>query len=202
MIDKNDNSHDLTVGDVLRAMSKPHYPEYILKSVEQIGSWMRECLTGPTLSEDDFRADYDRLYGQLEWMRDHVDFLGEDSQEEELQESVTSEAVVISLDIGVQEEAIRMAIDHAAIFNPGKCRRIWLLSDSWIPGEIFRYGKHIRALEDRGVSFRFILVTPGGWTEIPLFDDASVPRRNLGMNDYARRLPRGDHDQDLNNRFD
>nr|WP_321499582.1 hypothetical protein [uncultured Dethiosulfovibrio sp.] len=198
MKDKSDDSRNFTVGDVLKAMSKPHYPEYILKSVEQVGNWMRECLVSSDRSEEDFRADYDKLYGQLEWMKDHVDFLGEDDEEKA---GLASEAVVISLDVGIQEEAVRMAIDHAAIFNPGRCRRIWMISDSWVPGEVFRYGRHIKALEERGVSFRFILVTPGGWTEIPLFDDGRS-RRNLGFNDYAKGLSSGDHDQDLNNRFD
>lgn len=195
MKDKKDDSRNLTVGDVLKAMSKPHYPEYILKSVEQIGAWMKECLTNSDRSEEDFRADYDKLYDQLEWMRDHVDFLGEEEEEGKEGERVASEAVVISLDVGIQEEAVRMAIDHAAVFNPGRCRRIWMLSDSWVPGEVFRYGRHIKVLEDRGVSFRFILVTPGGWTEIPLFDDGR-PRKNLGFNDYARGLSSGDSDQE------
>ncbi len=194
MIDKNDNSKEWTVGEVLEAMSKPRYPEYILKSVEQIGLWMKECLQAQfSALEDDFRADYDRLYGQLEWMRDHADFLGEDPDGVA---SGASEAVVISLETGDQEEAMRMAIDHAAIFNPGKCQRVWILSDSWLPGEVFRYSRHIKAMESKGVSFRFILVTPGGWTEIPLHDDGRA-RGDLGWNDRATGVAGGDYDQDI-----
>lgn len=187
MTEKNDNAREWTVGEVLEAMSKPRYPEYILKAVEQIELWMNECL------ESDFRADYDRLYSQLDWMRGHGDFLGDGMDRKDFG---APEAVILSLDGDDQDEAVRLAIDHAAIFNAGRCQRVWIISDSWLPSEVFRYGSHIKALEDRGISLRFILVTPGGWTEIPLQSDGEL-RGHLGWNDGATGVAGGDWDQDI-----
>jgi hypothetical protein len=166
MTEKNDNLERWTVSEVLEAMSKPGYPEYIVKAVEQIQLWMKEGLDPSVQSGDPFYADYDKLYYQLDWLRNHVTFLGEDGQ------GAPSEAIVVSLDPGDQDEAMRMAVDHVAIFSDGKCDRVWILSDSWLPGEIFRYRRHMEILRARGVDFHFLLTTPEGWTEIPLYGES------------------------------
>lgn len=185
-MDKDDKERNWTVREVLDAMSKPPYPEYILKALDQIGLWMNECLKG------DFRADYDGLYSQLDWMREHGDFFS-DSMEQ--RPGGSSEAVILSLDGDEQDEALRLAIDHAAVFNAGKCQRVWIISDSWLPSEIFRYGNHIKALEARGISIRFILATPAGWTEIPLQTDGKS-KGPLGWNDGATGVAGNDFDRD------
>ncbi|PIE55564.1 MAG: hypothetical protein CSA35_00130 [Dethiosulfovibrio peptidovorans] len=172
MTDKNDDLQEWTVEQVLKAMTTPEYPEYVLQAVEQLQIWMNEKLSAP--GDEGLTTDYDRLYAQLDWIRKHAAFLGEDG------DTSPSEAVVVSLEPSDQDEAMRMAIDHVAIFNRN-CQRIWLLSDSWVPGEVLRYQRHIRALEGRNVSFRFLLITPCGWTEIPLRQD-DAPGDSLGWN--------------------
>jgi hypothetical protein len=63
---------------------------------------------------------------------------------------------------------MRVAIDYASIFNSEKCRRVWIISDSFNFMDISGYVAHISKLSERGIKFRFLLVTPWGWIEMPI----------------------------------
>ena len=79
-----------------------------------------------------------------------------------------SDTIIISLAPPDYEGGLRAAIDHAAIFNRGKCHRVWIFSDSFNLDDVVRFIPHVDALIEQGISLRFLLITPWGWVELPL----------------------------------
>lgn len=178
MTEKGKNHREWTVSEVLSSMSSSLYPEYVIKAAEQICLWMRESLDSPPQeSTEEIAIEYEHLYNKLDWLKDHVSFLGESEPE------TGSEAVVISLETADLDDAMRIALDHVAIFSRGKCSKVWIISDTWLPGDVLRYRKHLEALSADGISFRFLLVTPEGWTEIPLYASGFSGKKSLPWND-------------------
>ncbi|MGC9490828.1 MAG: hypothetical protein ACP5CD_06340 [Thermovirgaceae bacterium] len=163
---------EMTVGDLLKAMSGPTQPPFIIRLVSVVQDWMANVMYPDADGQtDDFFqsyadrkiADPENLFGQLEWMERNADLLPA------FYSPVGHEDVVV-LCVGPIDfdEGMRMTVDHAALFGRATCKRVWLISDSWMIGEVARYAQHIKALEMYGVQLRFLLVTPWGWVEIPI----------------------------------
>jgi len=180
MEEKREPREEVRISEILRAMERPAYPEYIQKAVEQIQGWMATALEGedfPGSVEEDVFSSMERRFGmdpeyffaQMEWLQAHAEVIPSMQPLGEARE----DAVVIAIAPMDIEEGLRIAIDHAAVFSAESCKRVWILSDNWVLGESFRYQPHVQTLKKRGVEFHYILVTPWGWTEIPF-------TRNLG----------------------
>ena len=180
--DRNQPSDSWTVGEILSAMSGSDYPQYILKIVSQVQQWMDESIRADNPSQDIdpvaalfenvMEMDGEALFNSLEWVDEYADLLPN------VKRPYGNEDVV-ALHVGPAdfEDSMRMAIDYAALFSRGVSRRVWLISDTFIIGDVYRYISHIRALNSQGVAFRFLLVTPWGWTEIPLAADSAPSSR-------------------------
>ncbi|MCF7935210.1 MAG: hypothetical protein K9L28_02550 [Synergistales bacterium] len=164
------DEEQLTVGQVLRAMEGPECPPYIRSLVAQVQEWMiTNTVQDGFLSEDElpgmgerrFQGDPESLLGKIDWVTSYADLLPPS-------EGIGQrEAVVLALGPMDVDEGLRMAVDHAALFSQGRCKKVWLLCDNWIAGDVMRYQRHLLELARRGVEIRALLVTPWGWTEIP-----------------------------------
>lgn len=167
-----DGKDTWTVKQVLEAMSGPDYPPFIRDLLAQLQDWMATVLLGdnPALQEDllfgggerAFQVDMEGLFQQIEWVESKVDLLPSASQP-----SGREEAVVLCLGLELYE-GLRIAVDHTALFGRGACRRAWIVTDNWNIMDILRYRPHVQALSAQGISLRFVLITPWGWTEAPV----------------------------------
>lgn len=160
------------VGDVLDAMSASKTPNYVIRIMQEVQNWLS------TAVEDEFHADLvdvfagggDRnynadleyLFGKLEWASAYADVIPASRET-----GGHEDAVILSVGPIILDEGLRMMVDHAALFASGSCKRVWIVSDTWVIGDILSYLHHIRALKERGVELRFLLVTPWGYSEIP-----------------------------------
>jgi hypothetical protein len=54
---------------------------------------------------------------------------------------------------------------------------VWVLSDTFIFWDVIHYAAHVNALQEQGITLRFILVSPWGWVEIPLSGEAASNRQ-------------------------
>jgi len=203
----NDEEETLTVGDILEAMSEPKYPSYIKDLLYVIQEWMYSALSGDMdyQAEDFFQGYAERnigdpevLFANLEWLEKFADILPAPHMPKG-----KSDAVVLCVGTIDLEEGMRMAVDYASLFGRGKCRKVWVVSESWSIPDTARYIHHIRVLRSQGVDFRFLLVTPWGWTEIPLFDDAFSYGRlywenAMGSEDAIRRSSQRNKKKDSN----
>ncbi len=167
-----DDREPWTVHQVLDAMSGPDYPPFIRDLLAQLQDWMANVLLGdnPALQEDllygggerAFQVDMEGLYQELEWIESKVDVLPSTVAPVGKEEAV---ALCLGLEL---YEGLRVAVDHAALFGRGACRRVWIITDNWNMMDILRYRPHVQALQAQGVSLRFVLITPWGWTEAPV----------------------------------
>jgi hypothetical protein len=159
------------VGDVLDAMSGSKIPNYVIRIMEEVESWLasavsEEYMMDPTDitggGERNLSADLEYLFGQLEWVGAHADILPV------LKGSIRHEDTVI-LSVGpiILDEGLRMMVDHAALFARDTCRRVWLIADTWVIGDVLSYMPHLKVLRERGIQIHFLLVTPWGYSEIP-----------------------------------
>jgi len=166
-------SRDLwTVGDVLDAMSSPRIPDFMTGVVREVRTWLASAISEeyPLDPVDYASGDADRqapaeleyLFERLEWVSSHADLIPTTKAT-----GRREDAVVLSVGSIPLDEGLRMMIDHAALFGREACRRVWVVSDAWVIGDVLLYMPHIKALRDRGVEIRFLLVTPWGYSEIP-----------------------------------
>ncbi len=184
-----------TVGDVINAMTGAVYPWYIGRILNQIQKWLSSALAGESpFDQDDLLGwgsdrpvplDQELLMNELEWVTPIVDlipsarFVG-----------TREEAIVLSFGPIILDEGLRMAIDHGALFARGQCKRIWVISDSWIIADIAAYKDHLKAMRDMGVDMRFMLVTPWGWTEVPWYGDEGCSSGNLIWKNNNKEEPK------------
>jgi len=188
--EKNGNEKETwTVGKVLRAMSGSECPPFIERLVSDVQDWMLSALgTDEGLASEEFGfgfsdrrgGDPDALFTRLEWLEKHADVLPGPNAP-----SGHEDVAVLCLGPYDFDEGMRMAVDYAALFGREHCRRVWMISDSWVVGEVMRYVQHFTALASNGVEVRFLLVTPWGWTEIPVAVETGN-RKNLHWNPRAR----------------
>lgn len=170
--DPGNEKKEITVGDLLKAMAGPTQPPFVIRLVSVVQDWMASAMYSDADGQaDDFFqsfadrkiADPETLFGQLEWMERHADVLPAPYAP-----AGHEDVVVLCVGPVDFDEGMRMTVDHAALFGRATCKRVWIVSDSWMIGEVARYAQHIKALENYGVQLRFLLVTPWGWVEIPL----------------------------------
>lgn len=170
---KNNSEREWTIGDVMKKMGSVSCPEFIPEAIKDVQEWMEQSLSDHSQSsdqdifysftEDAVYADMDKLVKSLEWVEKKADLLPGSRQPEG-----HKDAIILCIGPSELEDGIRAAIDHTAIFSRGSCTNIWLFCDSWILGDVIRYSEHIKVLSMYGVTFHFMLVTPWGWTEIPV----------------------------------
>lgn len=161
---------DWTVGEFLKAVSGPDYPEFILAAVQQIQKWLSTFSETEQLEEEGgwsgdrrYLHDPERLFSSLEGITSWADLIPD------LQaSSPKEEALVLCLAPMEFEDGLRLAIDHASLFGRGRCKRVWFLSDTWVTADLQFYGAHFKTLAKQGIEMRFLLVTPWGWSEIPV----------------------------------
>jgi hypothetical protein len=173
----NISEGDLTVGQFFEALSASEYPDYILELIEKLQDWMKEIFvvendTEKTdkridpvtaLFETDPELDMEELFTRIEWLEKYADVLPNIKRPEGKED-----VAVINVGVAELESCMRVAIDYASIFNSEKCRRVWVISDSFNFMDISGYVAHISKLSERGITFRFLLVTPWGWIEMPI----------------------------------
>lgn len=160
------------VGDVLDAMSGSQIPNYVTRIVQEVRGWLSGAVTDEYQADlvdiatgnadRNYSADLEYLFTQLEWAGAYADVVPAARET-----GCHEDAVILSVGPIVLDEGMRMMVDHAALFAAGTCKRVWLVSDTWIIGDILSYIPHIRALCDRGIDLHFLLVTPWGYSEIP-----------------------------------
>ena len=180
---------EIMMSDFLSAISETEYPEYIIKAVETVRQWMDEAVNNenprpkiPDIFSEFFGQDFDDdapgsiedLYRRLEeTIADYADLMPASKTT-----GGKSDTIIISLAPPDYEGGLRAAIDSAAIFNRGNCRRVWIISDTFVLGEVVNFVPHVDALAEQGITLRFLLVTPWGWVELPL-SSASASKQNF-----------------------
>ena len=189
-------ANNITVSQLLSAISDSEYPDYVLETIARVREWMNDMLEwdsqGP--EEQDF---FDSLFGQffeeensglmnlfsrLEDLRNFADILPGRKEPEG-----KADTIVISITPPDYESGLRAAIDYAAIFNRPRCKRIWIISDTFIFNDVIKFSPHVDALSEQGITMRFILVTPWGWVELPLSGKmASKQQFSLNTQDEKR----------------
>ena len=178
----------IMISDLLTAISENEYPQYILEAIEKVRAWINKALNHVT-NEDDENADtFTEFFG--------TEFDEEEESIEELFEELKSlaqyadvipganknnnkeDTIIVSLAPPDYDSGLRAAIDCAAVFHRPHCKRVWLLSDTFIFNEIIKYIPHVDALNEQGITLRFILITPWGWVELPL-SEMTVNKRQF-----------------------
>ena len=155
------------VGDLLDAMSDEHIPNYVTMIIQEVQVWLaagisQEYAADTAPDERDMTADLDYLLSQIDWAGTYADILPSLKNP-----SKQEDAVVMSVGPVILDEGLRMLVDHAALFASGVCRRVWVISDTWVIGDVISYVPHLKALRERGVKIHFLLVTPWNFIEIP-----------------------------------
>lgn len=190
---EQEDKEEWTIGEILSAMTGTDYPWYIQNILDQLQQWMEESLVSEgefdhdplaALFDSVLEADGEKLYSQLEWVDDYADLLPNLKKP-----SGHEDAIILNVGPADFEDSLRMAIDYASIFNRKLCRRVWIVSDTFIISDIFRYISHIRTLGVQGIAFRFLLVTPWGWTEIPLAANGAPGNRISWNNKKSGKSP-------------
>ncbi len=201
--EKKDNNkgkkkqHEIMMSELLSAISETEYPQYIIEAVETVKEWMNDAINRP---EDDkppvpdifsefFGCDFEDetggledLYKRLSSLEDFADIIPNSKKT-----GGKSDTIIISLAPPDYEGGLRAAIDHAAIFNRGSCRRVWIISDTFVLDEVVRFINHVDALAEQGITLRFLLVTPWGWVEMPLSDAAASKNQFLWQSESSTK---------------
>ena len=165
------DSRDLwMVGDLLDAMSGSHVPNYVTMVIQEVQTWLASAVSeeyaidpAETASgERNMSADLEYLMSQIEWANSYADVLPalKSAPRQE-------EALVLSVGPIILDEGLRMLVDHTALFASDVCRRVWVISDTWVIGDVIPYIPHLKALRERGIQIHFMLVTPWNYVEIP-----------------------------------
>ena len=170
---KQDN---VTVNELLSAISETEYPQYILEAISQVQDWMHSMtenqdepaeedilssIFGAALGEED--SAIEELFSRLSTIEEFADIVPNPKAPEG-----KPDTLIISITPPDFDSGIRTAIDYAAVFNRQKCKRVWIISDSFIFDEVIKFVPHVDALAEQGIMLRYILVTAWGWVEMPL----------------------------------
>lgn len=159
-----------TVGDVLDAMSGSRIPDFMAGVVREVQAWLVSALSDeypldpidPDEVDRREHAELDYLFERLEWVNAHADLVPTAKGK-----SQREDAVILSVGSIMLIEGLRMMVDHVALFARETCKRVWVISDTWVIGDVLVYIPHLKALRELGVELRFLLVTPWGYSEIP-----------------------------------
>lgn len=163
---------DLTISGLLSAISETEYPQYILDALDCVQGWMNETISGPweqgvdpfsAMFEGENEEGIEGLFERLESLEEYVDLIPNTRRPKG-----RPDVIIVSIAPPDYESGLRTAIDYAAVFNRPNCRRVWIITDTFIFDDVVRYAAHVDALAGQGVVLRFLLVTPWGWVELPL----------------------------------
>jgi hypothetical protein len=184
--DKKHRGKDLTVRELLSTIEETEYPDYIFEAISRIQAWLLDTVNAPSeqgmdpvtaMFEDDGEMDMEKLFASLEGLEQYVDLIPNMKRPEG-----RSDVVVVSVNPPDYESGVRTAIDYAALFNRKNCKRVWVVSDTFIFWDTIHYAAHVDALAEQGIVLRFILVTPWGWVEIPLSSNIASSQQFLWRN--------------------
>jgi hypothetical protein len=165
------DSRDLwMVGDLLDAMSGSNVPSYVTMVIKEIQTWLMSVVSEDYIvdsadvasGEHPLSADLDYLFSRVEWAGSYADILPILKGTPKMEDTI-----ILSVGPIILDEGLRMMVDHAALFAGDLCKRVWLISDTWVIGDVLSYVPHLSALRKRGIEARFILVTPWSYCEIP-----------------------------------
>ena len=172
---------EMMMSELLSAISETEYPAYIIEAAKIVQEWMGDAINknknedgdefmnvfseffGQNFDDDDGTGSIEDLYSRLGSIEEFADVIPNSKKS-----GGKSDTIIISLASPDYEGGLRAAIDHAAIFSRGKCRRVWIISDNFVFGEVANFIPHVDALAEQGIALRFLLVTPWGWVELPL----------------------------------
>ena len=168
---------DVTVNELLSAIGDTEYPQYILEAITKVQEWMLEMTDkteGPQDESDIFASLFNAAFGEepsgieallkkLRNLENYADVVPNLKAPEG-----KPDTLIISITPPDFDSGIRTAIDYAAVFNRSKCKRVWIISDTFIFEEVIKFVPHVDALAEQGIMLRYILVTPWGWVEMPL----------------------------------
>ena len=192
---ENMNVKDITtINELLSAISENEYPQYVLEAISRVQEWMKEVTEKPDTDEADifaaiFGDGFDDETGGLESLYERLEDLDEfaDVIPNTKAPDGKPDTLIVSITPPDYESGLRTAIDCAAVFNRPNCRRVWIISDTFIFDDVVKHSPHVDALAGQGITLRFILVTPWGWVELPLSGTTVSKRqflwRNEGMTD-------------------
>jgi hypothetical protein len=192
----NISEGDITVSQFFEALSASEYPDYILELIEKLQDWMKEIFIVENesekldqkidpvtaLFETDPELDMEELFSRIEWLEKYADVLPNIKRPEGKED-----VAVINVGVAELESCMRVAIDYASIFNSEKCRRVWIISDSFNFMDISGYVAHISKLSERGRKFRVLLVTPWGWIEMPIEGNNDSNRNQIPWKTVKKR---------------
>ncbi|MBQ3694306.1 MAG: hypothetical protein IJQ77_11115 [Synergistaceae bacterium] len=187
---KSPKEPEIMMSDLLNAISESEYPAYILEAIERVQDWMNEMIQPEKEHEDEsdifralfqFEEDNDEeedsihnLISRLESLREYADVIPNSDMPDG-----KPDTVIVSITPPDYESGLRMAIDYAAVFNRMTCKRLWIISDTFIFDDIVKYSGHVDALSEQGITMRYILVTPWGWVELPLSGNMAEKQSSL-----------------------
>ena len=160
-MDKNfpDSPTPLTVSSLMRSMLNPDYPSHIVRLLNQVKGWLTKSfrLDGLDLPYwEAIREDPDMFFGELSWLEAQAALLPAITPP-----APRPEAAVLSLGEVDLTDAMRLAVDYSLIFSREVCRRVWIVSDCWIPFDVLEYSDHIKAMAEHGISLRFLVAALG-----------------------------------------
>ena len=184
----NKNS-ELMMSDLLSAISESEYPQYILEAVEIIRDWIHNAINkseeNGNVKDNDIFAEFfgefddetgniEELYSRLGNLEEFANIIPNSNKNND-----KADTLIISLAASDYDSGLRAAIDYAAVFNRPHCKRVWIISDTFIFDEIIKFVPHVEALSSQGINLRFILVTAWGWVELPLSESSASKNQFL-----------------------
>ncbi|MBQ6110889.1 MAG: hypothetical protein IJL01_00690, partial [Synergistaceae bacterium] len=146
---KSPKEPEIMMSDLLNAISESEYPAYILEAIERVQDWMNEMIQPEKEHEDEsdiFRALFQfeeddeeedsihNLISRLESLREYADVIPNSDMPDG-----KPDTVIVSITPPDYESGLRMAIDYAAVFNRMTCKRLWIISDTFIFDDIVKY---------------------------------------------------------------
>lgn len=195
-MDKNfsDNPTPLTVSSLMRNLLNPDYPPHIIKLLNHVKGWLTKSFRLDGLDMpywEAIREDPDMFFGELSWIESQAALLPAMTPP-----SPQAEVVVLYLGEVDLTDAMRLAVDYSLIFSHNVCRRVWIVSDCWIPFDVLEYSDHIKAMAEHGISLRFLVVTPWGWVELPIAALGKVQLPGISSSDGGTGRNRRRHNDD------
>lgn len=180
----------ITVDKVMKSLTAPDYPTYIAKLLRQVRSWLSQPHAMGDYSVpywEALREDPTCLFDKLSWLEENAALLPSAQPPKP-----HAEAIVLSLGEADLTDAMRLAVDYSLIFSKHVCRRVWVITDCWIPFDILEYADHVKAMLENGISLRFLLSTLWGWVELPVSTVGKFNIRVSGFDDRGRGRRRDD----------
>ena len=196
----NDKPDNVTVNEFLSTISETEYPQYILEAIGQVQEWMQEMTDKPEEPVDEgdifssiFGHMFDEdngiagLFNRLKSIENFADVIPTPNAPEG-----KPDTLIISITPPDFDTGIRAAIDYAAVFNRSKCKRVWIISDTFIFEDVIKFVPHVDALAEQGIMLRYILVTPWGWVEMPLSGSTASKHKFLwnGRQETSQEKPK------------